>query len=145
MVYDRHWLAGGDDHPCAAASSVQAGDPAMQVVSESVSALPRMPKVTRSPSRLPGHHVADTTPPCQGTRMPRRSAVIVFNVAKEQHGWAIRMGETMMTPFWSRQAAVREAHCLAASLRLHGAMTKVLVEPEAPAQTTTGGANPMPG
>ena len=77
--------------------------------------------------------------------MPGRPALIVFNVAKEQHGWAIRMGETMMTPFWSRQAAVREAHCLAASLRQHGAAIRVLVEPDVPAEMAQVGGQPSIG
>jgi hypothetical protein len=39
--------------------------------------------------------------------------MITFNVVKEQHGWAIRMDERMITPFWSRDLAIREANCLA--------------------------------
>ena len=53
--------------------------------------------------------------------------MITFNVVKEQHGWAIRMGERMTTPFWSRDLAVREANCLALSTRRHGECTEVLV------------------
>jgi len=54
--------------------------------------------------------------------------VITFNVVKEQHGWAIRMGEGMTTPFWSRELAVHEASCLAAAIRRHGECAKVIIE-----------------
>jgi len=54
--------------------------------------------------------------------------MITFNVVKEQHGWAIRMGGRMTTPFWSRDLAIREANCLADSIRCHGERTEVIVE-----------------
>lgn len=54
--------------------------------------------------------------------------MLTFNVVKEQHGWAIRMGERMTTPFWTRDAAVREAHCLAEAIRCHGECIDVVVE-----------------
>lgn len=54
--------------------------------------------------------------------------MIIFNVVKEQHGWAIRMDERMMTPFWSRHLAIREANCLAAAIRCHGECAEVIVE-----------------
>jgi hypothetical protein len=54
--------------------------------------------------------------------------MITFNVVKEQHGWSIRMGECMMTPFWSRDLAIQEANCLADSIRCHGACAEVVVE-----------------
>ena len=55
-------------------------------------------------------------------------SMITFNVVKEQHGWAIRMGEGTTTPFWSRDLAVREANCLADAIRRHGECAKVIIE-----------------
>jgi hypothetical protein len=54
--------------------------------------------------------------------------MITFKVVKEQHGWAIRMGDGTMTPFWSRDLAVREASRLAATIRCHGECAEVIVE-----------------
>lgn len=54
--------------------------------------------------------------------------MITFNVVKEQHGWAIRMEERMITPFWSRDLAIREANCLARAIRCHGECAEVFVE-----------------
>jgi hypothetical protein len=66
--------------------------------------------------------------------------MITFNVVKEQHGWAIRMDKRMMTPFWSRDLAIREANCLARAIRGHGERAEVIVEgavpSELPAKTT---------
>ena len=57
--------------------------------------------------------------------------MITFNVVKEQHGWAIRMDERMMTPFWSRDLAIREANCLATAIRCHGECAEVIVQDDA--------------
>jgi hypothetical protein len=54
--------------------------------------------------------------------------MITFKVVKEQHGWAIRMGEGTMTPFWSRDLAVRQANSLAAAIRCHGECAQVIVD-----------------
>lgn len=54
--------------------------------------------------------------------------MITFNVVKEQHGWSIRMGERMTTPFRSRDLAVREANCLAHAIGRHGERTEVVIE-----------------
>ena len=54
--------------------------------------------------------------------------MIIFNVVKERHGWAIRMDERMITPFWSRDLAIREANCLARAIRCHGECAEVIVE-----------------
>jgi hypothetical protein len=54
--------------------------------------------------------------------------MITFDVVKEEHGWAIRMGECMTTPFWSRELAIREANCLADAIRCHGECAEVFVE-----------------
>lgn len=56
--------------------------------------------------------------------------MISFKVVKEPHGWAVRMGERMTTPFWTRDLAIREANCLADSLRCHGECAEVIVEGE---------------
>ena len=58
--------------------------------------------------------------------------MLTFRVVKEKHGWAIRMGECMITPFWSRDLAVREASCLADTIRCHGECAEVIVEGAAP-------------
>lgn len=63
--------------------------------------------------------------------------MITFNVVKEQHGWAIRMDKRMMTPFWSRDLAIREANCLASALRRHGACAEVVVEGAVPSEPLT--------
>jgi hypothetical protein len=54
--------------------------------------------------------------------------MITFKVVKEQHGWAIRTGAGVTTPFWSRDSAIREAHCLAAAIRCHGECAEVIIE-----------------
>ena len=54
--------------------------------------------------------------------------MIIFNVVKEPHGWAIRMGERMTTPFRLREFAIREANCLADAIRRHGERTQVIIE-----------------
>ena len=60
--------------------------------------------------------------------------MITFNVVKEQHGWAIRMGERMTTTFWSRELAIREAYCLADAIGCHGECTEVIIEGADPAE-----------
>ena len=54
--------------------------------------------------------------------------MIVFNVVKEQFGWAVRMGDRMTTPFRSRELAIREANTLADSIRGHGQSAQVVIE-----------------
>lgn len=54
--------------------------------------------------------------------------MFTFNVVREQHGWAVRMGERMTMPFRSRDVAVREANRLADALRGHGESTEVIVD-----------------
>jgi hypothetical protein len=54
--------------------------------------------------------------------------MITFNVVKEQQGWSIRTGTGMTTPFRTRDAAIREAKCLADSIRGHGECVEVIVE-----------------
>jgi hypothetical protein len=53
--------------------------------------------------------------------------MVTFNVVKQQCGWAVRMGEGVTTPFWSKELAVREANCLADAIRYHGAYAEVIV------------------
>ena len=59
-----------------------------------------------------------------------------FKVVKEPHGWAVRLGEGMCTPFWSRAKAIREAGRLCQALRLHGVSAEVIVVEEDPIRTT---------
>ena len=54
--------------------------------------------------------------------------MITFNVVKEPCGWAIRIGERMTTPFWSREVAISEANALADAIRCHGECAEVVVE-----------------
>jgi hypothetical protein len=61
--------------------------------------------------------------------------MITFNVVKDEHGWAIRMGERMSTPFRSRDLAIREANCLADQIRCHGEYTEVIVEGAGPSDS----------
>ena len=56
--------------------------------------------------------------------------MITFSVVKESHGWAIRLGERMTTPFRLRELAIREAKCLADAIRRHGECAEVVVEEE---------------
>jgi hypothetical protein len=60
--------------------------------------------------------------------------MITFNVVREQHGWAIRMGERMSMHFRSKDMAVREASCLAAAILRHGGSAEVIMEEADPAQ-----------
>jgi hypothetical protein len=72
--------------------------------------------------------------------------MITFKVVKEQHGWAVRMGEQMSTPFWSRVLAIREADRMAAGIRRHGAVTEVLIEEVESLDTVVlACATPTPG
>ena len=54
--------------------------------------------------------------------------MITFKVVKETHGWAVRLGDQMTTPFWSKASAVQEASRLAETLGCHGEYTEVLVD-----------------
>jgi len=54
--------------------------------------------------------------------------MITFNVVKDKHGWAIRMGDAMSTPFRTRELAIQEAGCLADSIRRHGEWAEVVIE-----------------
>lgn len=60
--------------------------------------------------------------------------MITFHVVREQHGWAVRAGECMTTPFWSRDLAISEAICLADAIRRHGACAEVIIEGEGRAE-----------
>jgi hypothetical protein len=71
-------------------------------------------------------------------------AMITFNVVRERHGWAVRMGEAMKTPFWSREIAIREANCMADSIRSHGEFAEVVIEgsdPDDPPRTFRSAAS----
>jgi hypothetical protein len=54
--------------------------------------------------------------------------MVAFRVVKERHGWAIRMDDRMIAPFWSKAVAVREANSLAVAIRRHGEHAEVTVE-----------------
>ena len=54
--------------------------------------------------------------------------MFTFTVVEEKHGWAVRVGDSMKTPFRSRAIAIREAHNLAQALRGHGELTQVVIE-----------------
>jgi hypothetical protein len=58
--------------------------------------------------------------------------MITFDVVKDRHGWAVRVGRRMTTHFWSRDRAVREANSLAEAIRRHGQRTQVIVEADDP-------------
>lgn len=53
---------------------------------------------------------------------------VSFRVVKEPYGWAVRMGEGMMTPFRSRASALEHATGCAANLREHGQPAEVILE-----------------
>lgn len=54
--------------------------------------------------------------------------MISFRVVREPYGWAVRMGQGMMTPFRSRVLAVRHANGFAETLRRHGEAAEVILE-----------------
>jgi hypothetical protein len=54
--------------------------------------------------------------------------VITYSVVKELHGWAIRMGDHMTTPYWSKDRAILQANRLAAAIRQHGEHVEVIIE-----------------
>lgn len=54
--------------------------------------------------------------------------MICFRVVKEPYGWAVRIGEGMMTPFTSRSLAFDHANGMAAALRGRGETAEVIVE-----------------
>jgi len=53
---------------------------------------------------------------------------ISFRVVQEPYGWAVRMGDGMMTPFRSKLLAVRHANGFADALRRCGEPVEVVVE-----------------
>ncbi len=60
--------------------------------------------------------------------------MIIFAVTKEPHGWAIRVGERMTTPYRRREDAIREANRLADAIRRHGPCTQVIIEDGEPSE-----------
>lgn len=61
---------------------------------------------------------------------------VSFRVVEEPYGWAVRVGDGMMTPFRSKVLAVRHANGFADALRRCGAPVEVVVE-ERPAEIRT--------
>jgi hypothetical protein len=59
---------------------------------------------------------------------------ICFRVVKEPYGWAVRVGQGMMTPFRLQRQAIEQANGFAEALRRHGEPAEVIVEgwPKAP-------------
>jgi len=57
-----------------------------------------------------------------------QSHMICFRVVKEPYGWAVRMGEGMMTPFRSRGMAIKHAKGFAEALRQRGEAAEVLID-----------------
>ncbi len=53
---------------------------------------------------------------------------ISFRVVKEPYGWAVRLGDGMMTPFRSQSLALQHAEGIADALRLRGEFAEVVVE-----------------
>ena len=54
--------------------------------------------------------------------------MISFRVVKEPYGWAVRMGQGMMTPFRSRVLAIRHANGFVEALRERGEPAEIIVE-----------------
>lgn len=53
---------------------------------------------------------------------------ICFRVVKEPYGWAVRMGEGMMTPFQSQTMAIQHASGIVEALRRRGEFAEVIIE-----------------
>lgn len=64
--------------------------------------------------------------------------MITFTVVKDQHGWAVRSGNQMTTPFSTRNLAICEADRLAAAIRRHGVLIEITVEEPQPAEEASG-------
>lgn len=62
------------------------------------------------------------------SRCPTMGEAICFRVVKEPYGWAVRMGQSMMTPFRSRRLAIEHANGFAEALRDHGEPAEVIIE-----------------
>lgn len=58
--------------------------------------------------------------------------MISFRVVKERYGWAVRMGDGMMTPFRSRGRAIEHASSFAETLRRNGEPAEVVLEEAEP-------------
>lgn len=53
---------------------------------------------------------------------------ISFRVVKEPYGWAVRLGDGMMTPFRSQTLALQHARDIAEALRRRGELAEVIIE-----------------
>jgi hypothetical protein len=53
---------------------------------------------------------------------------ISFRIVKEPYGWSMRMGDGVMTPFRSRESALRHANGVAEALRRQGDLVEVVLE-----------------
>ena len=69
--------------------------------------------------------------------------MLTFKVVKEEYGWAVRLGRGVATPFWTRAAAIREAHQLCERMRGHGLAAEVVIEEDgAPSPPSSGATTP---
>jgi hypothetical protein len=66
-----------------------------------------------------------------------------FRVAKERYGWAVRVGNGVTAPFWTRAMALREANCLCEELRRHGVAAEVVVDDVGPNEETRMALQPQ--
>lgn len=57
--------------------------------------------------------------------------IISFRIVREPYGWAVRMGDGVMTPFESRQLALQHAQGFADVLRGCGERVEVVCDEEA--------------
>lgn len=67
--------------------------------------------------------------------------MLTFEVVREGHGWGIHMEQRMTTHFRRQDAAIRQAHHLAAGIRRHGVIVAVTVDgayPEPPTPYEAG-------
>lgn len=65
---------------------------------------------------------------------------ISFRVVKEPYGWAVRLGDGMMTPFRSQNLALQHAKDIAEALRRRGELAEVVIE-----EVCTSELGPRPG
>jgi hypothetical protein len=70
--------------------------------------------------------------------------MIGIKVGREEYGWAIRIGECMTSPFWSRDLAIRDATALANAIRGHGEQVSLVAEQEDGAVAATSGRASAP-
>lgn len=60
----------------------------------------------------------------------------LFRVVRQPLGWAVRCGDGMVTPFRSRENAMREALRLRDGLRAHGIAADIAIDVEVESHAT---------